>query len=342
MTWVRTRNYSDIQIGADIPSVQTTSTTTGEFSVETSITSIVDTATLIPMKRIEVLVSAVGRDMTPVSLVNFATERTIATGTTSYVSVTVNCTPMVNANSAGMDTDASLLMNAGTPVQLRNIDDVDTVVYTAVTDADNVATFPSVKEGQYWLTVDPTYPIVHANDFPQRIAPTPNSLNDYSLGVTQPDKNGASQAYLRVGAYRSGGWYIDSASSPHQPSPYDPVEGLTIHAQPVFNPADPGSTGLLAYPSNTGMIYSGVVNMYGVACIKIPWTLDPSNAASGVESWHVWADTTNGDMSYDLVPYSGTWISTDQWASLEQVPDGTSSGATANILQWSYVLGDLK
>jgi Tfp pilus assembly protein PilV len=347
LAWVRSRSYDQIAVGVgDIYETTTTVTSIGSFSVETSITSVVDTATQIPMKRILVSVSTLTM-ASPVSLVGYATETTSSPDQQSYVPVTVGCVPEVEVNftnpTAKKDNnDTSSFDNTGTPVQLRDINNLDQVDYSALTNGNNVAAFPAVQVGQYWMTVDTAYPVVHAYRFPQRVIVTPDSLNTFYLGVTQPDSSGANQAYLRVGAYTAGGSYFDGSGNLVAPIPYAPVEGLTIYAQPQFNESYPGYPSLPLFPSNANMIYSGVVNSYGVAVIKIPWTLDPSDAASAGQVWKVWARTSSRSWT-GTTNASGRWISfaqqgNDNWSLLTK-PEQPASGSNADIPQFTYVTG---
>jgi Tfp pilus assembly protein PilV len=348
LAWVRSRAYPDIAVGVgDIYETTTAVTPIGSFSVETSITSVVDTATQIPMKRILVSVSA-STMASPVSLVGYATETTSSPSQVSYVPVTVNCVPEVEVNftnpTAKKDnSDTSSFDNTGTPVQLRDINNVDQVDYRAWTNGNNVAVFPAVPVGQYWMTVDPTYGIVHAYRFPQRVIVTPDSLNTFYLGVTQPDPSGNTWGYLRIGAYTGGGSYFDSSSNLVAPAPFDPVAGLTVYAQPQFSESYPGYPNLSLFPPNTNMIYHAVVNSpYGVAVIPVPWTLDPNDAASAGQVWKVWATTSTRTWS-GTTNASGEWISfaqqgNDNWSLLTK-PEQPASGLNADIPQFTYVTG---
>lgn len=327
MAWIRSRGYANIAVGSSIPASKSVDAPGGHFSVETSIASVVDTDTQLPMKRITVTVSTLGMT-TPVFMVNYASENTGSPEQVYYVPVTVNC---IEANS---------LNRAGTPVQLRDINNLDAVSYTALTGDDNVAHFPAVKEGQYWLTVDPTYPVVHAYTFPERVAPTRNSLNSWNLSVTAPDMSGANQAYLRVGAFRAGGWYFDGIGF-KPPTSLEPVEGLVVFASPQLNSAGPGATGLSQYPTAT-LTYSGVVNAYGIACIKIPWTLSTRSVDN--QSWHVWSSTSTQSLSLQT-NFSGMFIAGNKWTALEQKPEDPSTvdandRTTDHIPQFRYVTGN--
>jgi hypothetical protein len=321
MAWIRSRGYADIAVGASIPSSKTVDASGGHFIVETSIASVLDTDTQLPMKRISVAVSTLGMT-SPVFMVNYASENTGSPEQVYYIqNVTVNCTV---ANSQ---------YNAGTPVQLRDINDLNVVSYTALTGSDNVAHFEPVREGQYWLTVDPTYPVVHAYTFPQRVVPTRNSLNTWDLTVTAPDLTGANKAYLRVGAFKAGGWYFDSIGF-KPPTTLEPMEGLVIHASPQLQ-----SSGLSQFPTQT-LTYSAKVNSYGIACIPIPWTL--STRAVDNQSWHVWASTSTQSLSLET-NFPGMFIAGNKWTELEQRPENPSDvndHTTDHIPQFRYVTGN--
>ena len=325
MAWIRSRGYADI-----IPSSKTVDAPGGHFSVETSIASVLDTDTQLPMKRISVAVSTLGMT-SPVFMVNYAIENTGSPETVYTPYVDVYCKP----NSQYV---AGTL--AGTPVQLRNINDINQISYTALTGYQgdpSRAHFDAVREGQYWLTVDPTYPVVHAYTFPQRVIPTRNSRNEWDLTVTAPDLSGANQAYLRVGAFRAGGWYFDSIGF-KPPTTLEPVEGLVITAYPQLH-----SSGLSQFPTQKQLnsTYSGVVNAYGIACIKIPWTL--SARAVDNQSWLVTASTSTGKLSLET-NFTGMFIAGDKWTTLEQKPEDPSTvdandRTTDHIPQFRYVTG---
>jgi hypothetical protein len=329
----------------------TTDTAYGSFSIDTSITPAVDAATQLAMTRIEVMVSSLGRAMTPVSLVSYVSNTAASGGTpTFHVPVRVVCVPgtVINNPTVYDANPDSSYNHQGTPVQLRDIDNLSQVAYTAMTDGNNVATFPAVAVGQYWLTSDPTYPVVHAIYFPVRISPAAGgtstnpilSVNEYNLAVTKPNSTQAFQATLRVGAYRTGGWYfddpIDGVLQFSTTTPYQPAAGLVVHAQPQLNTMDPGYYGhgsLSRYPDNTNMIYSGTVNGYGVACINIPWTLDPLEG----QYWKVWATTTARPAGN---PYSLFTSIPGGWTSVVNEPEKPASGQTTDIPQFQFVTGD--
>jgi Tfp pilus assembly protein PilV len=100
---VRSRSYTDIEVGPSIletrdslyvgpsvPATQSIETSIGTFTVATSITSTADATTQIPMKYIEVSVSALSM-ASPVSVWGYATEATSSPDQQFYVPVTVNC-----------------------------------------------------------------------------------------------------------------------------------------------------------------------------------------------------------------------------------------------------------
>jgi type II secretory pathway pseudopilin PulG len=357
MALIQARAYTEIQVSAagvwpsSIPAQMETETPAGRFAIETTIAPATDPTTQLAMTRIEVAVTSLDRTMTPISLIAFASN-TAASGADRkvYVPVKVVCVPGSNiSNSTVLDAnpDASY-NNAGTPVQLRNIDNMDEVAYTALTDASNVAFFPAVAVGQYWLTSEPSYPVVHAMFFPIRISPaaggTSNnpvlSLNEYNLGVTQPNASSAYQATLRVGAYRSVGWYfggiVGGVHPFSAPTPYQPVTGLVVHAQPMLNTMDPGYFGsgaLSRYPDNTNMVYSATVNGFGVAVINIPWTLDPLEG----QYWKVWATTTTRSTTN---PYTLFTSIPGDWTNVVNQPERPSTAQNQDIPQFQYVTGD--
>jgi hypothetical protein len=327
-----------------------TDTSAGRFSVETTIVPATDPTTQLAMTRIEVGVRSLDRTVAPISLVAYASNTAASGETKVYVPVKVVCVPGTDiSNSTVFDANPdSSYNNAGTPVQLRNIDNMELVDYTALTDSNNVAYFPSVAVGQYWLTSDPSYPAVHAIFFPVRISPaaggTSNnpvlSLNEYNLGVTQPNASSAYQATLRVGAYRSVGWYFSGVvGGVHQfsaPTPYQPVTGLVIHAQPQLNTMDPGYFGsgaLSRYPDNTNMIYSAPVLGWGVAAIPVPYTLDPLEG----QYWKVWATTTTRPATNPYLLF--TSIPGD-WTDRVDQPEKPLTYQNTDIPQFQYVTGD--
>jgi len=264
--------------------------------------------------------------------------------------VKVVCVPGTDiSNSTVYDANPDAAYNsAGTPVELRNIADLSLVEYTSLTDANNVAYFPNVAVGQYWLTSDPTYPVVHSVFFPVRITPaaggTSNnpvlSLNEYNLGVTQPNITSAYQATLRIGAYRGAGWYFSGVvNGVHQftaTTPYAPVAGMVIHAQPQLNTMDPGYFGsgaLSRYPDNTNMVYTGTVNGYGVAVINVPWTLDPLEG----QYWKVWATSTTRPAAN---PYNLYTSIPGDWTDVVSQPEKPLTYMNTDIPQFQYVTGE--
>jgi type II secretory pathway pseudopilin PulG len=356
LAMVQSRSYTDIKISsggvwpASIPATMTMDTPEGSFAVETSITDSTDPATALVMRRIEVSVASATRQMTPISMVAYASG-TDSNGNASVPSVPVRvvCVPGADVNNPTVsDSNPDPSYNhKGTPVQLRSISDLNVVAYTALTDENNIANFPAVAMGQYWLTVDPGYPVVHAIYFPVRIYPTAGGsstspilpVNEYNIAVSKPNASQAYQATLRIGAYRQSGWrfngMVNGVWQFTTSTPYQPMEGLTVYAQPVLNTMDPqyfGGGTLTRYPDNTSMVYSAVVNGYGVACINIPWTLNPLEG----QYWKVWATTTSRPASN---PYSFSTSLPGGWTTVVSEPEKPLSGINTDIPQFQYVTG---
>ena len=358
MATIKARPYADMKVSDDgvwpisIPTSRTVGTPVGRFSIATTITSILATvtptnrvSTPVTLAMIQLSVTSLDRSIGPVTLTDYASDS--GNSATSMTSVRVVCVPGDNINSSTV-YDASpdaAYNNAGTPVELLSVDDMNVAKYTALTDANNVAYFPSVQVGQYWLTSDYTYPVVHPVFFPIRISPAAggsaanpvSSVNEYNLAVTRPNSTAGNQAVLRIGAYRGSGWYYSTIGGNQwftATTPYQPAGGLTIHAQPILNEnIDPGyfgSPGQSRYP-DTAMDFTGVVNGFGVAVINIPYTLDPRER----QYWKVRATTST--RSYELTTTIG-----GSWTTDSSQPDQPSPKQNAGIPQFQYMTGGVQ
>jgi len=362
MSLILSRNYADIHYaeeGVEWPTGilqdMTWPTAIGEFAVETSLTPTIDPSTGIDMLQIIVTASPVGEALDPpVSVIRYASGWQQDSAITEKIKVPVQVQiVMADSQEAGGDTGSL----RGARVQL--LDATSTVeAYYAVTNDAGVATFPNVEEGQYFLTCDPRFGTdIRPRNFPVRVFPTHGgSANNpikavvkYTLNVVRRD----TEAILRVGAYRSTGWTkplgggINSWTPP--PTPYQPVEGLVIYARPNLNTSGSGSGTLrygTKYPQASqlpgGGVYSGVVNAYGVAVIKVPWTIDPNegqtwdvwcttrNSATGVETKHTLVDYAPGSWVKELhlidLPVDGDFARTPQW----DVSDGLENAVPVN------------
>jgi prepilin-type N-terminal cleavage/methylation domain-containing protein len=325
-----------------IPVSRNETTPLGVYSVDTSMALATDPATGLVMTR--VIVSAYPASQTldpPVSLTRYTS------GWQEYapeqigfnVPVTVQC---INDNP--QDTGSM----AGIRVQLL---DPETMAedYYAVTDATGTASFINIPERPdgYFLTSDPRFGTdMRPVNFPTRKLPTHGGSisnpilidNKYSLHVMRS----SFPALLRVGVFRGAGWRFSGGVAVSTPPPYSTVDNLTVYAQPTLNVLSPdaGMNGIGnqdTYPPNGTLVYSATVNAYGIACIQIPWTTDPSAS----QYWTVWC-TTQIPGQQSVVKHvltcstavTGGWTSGVASISRPELP---STGAYTDIPQWSFL-----
>lgn len=355
MAEIRSRNFDALQVvaGADeslwpasIPATMTMSTINGEFSVETSVASVVDTLATAPMKRIVVTVDSVRQPMAkPVTAIAYASGWSgLSAEAAQYtVPVVVQCVDdTVNKN---VSDDHALRLD-GVRVELRDVNDLDVVRYVGVTNADGIAYLPAVAEDEYWLTSDPTNPVAHAKYFPRRIYPSHGQSgratilpqNRYNLAIVRRTGNANAKATLCVGAFRDAGW---PSASPK------PIVGLKVYAQAQLNPdsesagyfgtgANADGTRKTRYPQpaddpRRSLTYSAFTNAYGIAVIEVPWTLETG------QTWHVWYNTT---LEYrdKITTYPGTWVKLN--GDKKSISEPEMPPPAGGILQFQYVIGE--
>jgi prepilin-type N-terminal cleavage/methylation domain-containing protein len=323
MSLILSRNASDIrrpQQGETwptaIPVNMTWPSANGTYSIDTSLVSQVDSATGLPVTEVVVTASPLTQVFTPpisASVIRFASgwQQQYQQSGTPTVTVQVQ-----------IQTDQADLAVSGARVQLLDPSSL-TESYYAVTDGTGVATFPSVLQGQYFLTSDSRFGTdVLPLNFPQRVYPTrlgpsgqsSSPVVQYTLEVVQQ----STPAILSVGAFNNDGFTSDAF--PYQygrwvwdiEKPYQPAKCLDgtyawVYAQPVLNVAGSGS-GIAGagptYPNESSLgPYAAQVDGYGIARIQVPWTIDPNVG----QSWTVWYKTADG-VKHTMTDYaSGGW-----------------------------------
>lgn len=353
MSLILSRNYADIHYAesnqpwpAGIQRTMPWSTNGyGDFTVETSMTPTIDPATGIDMMQIVVTAYPVDRPLTPeVAVIRFASGWQQQAASTKEFEVPVR----VELHGTPMGDGLNL---RGVRVQLLNVDSLAETRY-AVTDANGVADFGLVKEGQYFLTSDPRFGTdIRPKFFPNRVFPTHagTANNPIQAKVTYPLEVVRSNvpAVLKVGVYKTKGFTNPQETSPgskewgwDQPErPYKPVYGLTVYAQPTLNAVGSG-TGTYGYGTkypetsilpNAG-VYAGTVNAYGVATIEVPWTLETSS-----QYWTVWCTVKDASNRTTKLTITDVWPA--DWTSIISQPDGTDPkyGDYSKIPQWQHL-----
>jgi hypothetical protein len=277
------------------------------FSVNTSIGPVFNnTVTDAPMRLVSVSVSWPGSGRPEKAIAYVSGWRGVgAKDPLFYVTCKVQCLKdTAGGNSVVSASEDARLTQAGIRVQLRPIDDFLSPGYVAYTDGNGLATFESVPEAEYWLTSDTDDTRFHAKYFPRRIYPVHGGTahnpipveNLYNLAVVDTGATQVRWATLRVGAFEGSGYNGDA--EPASP----PVR---IYAKAVLNPAAPGWSGYFGtgaspdvpqdqrprypVPANPDQLtWSAETNGYGIALIKIPWTLE-----SG-QTWDIWLVMPDG------------------------------------------------
>lgn len=273
---------------AGIPASRVEASSIGTFTVETSLEPTTTGSTEQTMTCITVTVSSPNGPLD------------------STVSVTRYSSGWQEAGgkSRGVYTQISVRLEdvsaQGTPQGVR-VQLLDPVTLTEVrhslsqiVDGEPVATFANVPEGQYYLTCDPRYgPGYKPLHFPRLISPTHGgddtnpltTINSYPLKITYSPERGAT---LRVGVYRTQGWTtIEGPKPPYLTFP----QQMRVYAMPVLNDRAATVSGARkAFPDESKLVYSGLVNSFGVAVIPIDFTTDELED----QHWHVWCSTIYG------------------------------------------------
>jgi len=363
MSLILSRNYSDIHYAESNESwptgiplkIDDWSTAYGTFTVETSLTPTVDPATGIDMIQIIVTAYPQGGPLDPaVAVIRFAS------GWQQQSAAVAGFEVPVRVELTGVADGLSL---KGVRVQLLDVNNLDETHY-AVTDSTGVADFGKVKEGQYFLTSDPRFGTdIRPRNFPRRVFPTHGGTanNPIAAVVTYqlPVVRSTTPAVLRVGVYETKGFtnpqpVMGGFGWDGPETPYKPVYGCTVYAQPTLNAAGSG-TGTFGYgtiyPDTSilpnGGIYSGTVNAYGIAVIQVPWTLDGSSLQpeySDTQYWTVWCTTKDASghvvTSKTVQPIIDRW--TGSWSAIITAPNGTETkyGDYLKVPQWQH-LGDV-
>jgi Tfp pilus assembly protein PilV len=317
-----------------IPVSRNETTPLGVYSVDTSMALATDPATGLIMTKVVVTAYPASQTLDPpVSLTRYTSgwQEYNPEQITFKVPVQVQCS----------------IRAAGVRVQLLDPATMAEAFY-AVTDASGLASFSDIPERPdgYFLTSDYRFGTdIRPVNFPTRILPTHGgsisnpilSVNTYSLQVVRS----SVPALLRVGVFRGAGWRFASGVAVSTPLPYSTVDNLTVYAQPTLNVLSPdsGMNGIGnqdAYPPNGTMVYSAIVNAYGIACIQIPWTTDPGAS----QYWTVWCTTQlPGQQPVKHVltcstAVTGGWTSGVGSISRPELP---STGAYSDIPQWSFL-----